>query len=358
MKVFEIEVTNLCNADCLMCPRAGLTRPKGRMSWETFQTVADKVLAFGQTEMFSFSGFGEPMLNANLPRFISYVSPHARTILTTNGSRITENTIQDLLEARLDTMILSFNGADAETYEHIMRNLRFGQVQQALHQVRSLSQGQLKLLANVTVSNLTKGSLPAIKAYLNEAGIEHIIWAQCHSRGGTLDDRAICETPRPPHTSRCDIFAGTTFVAWDGLALACCHDLTGAGEIGELTRMLMTELEARRAKILEEGVDFPMCSDCNDLYRLSDGEPPHSVSLNEWIYRLYESEDSRTETLTTALRQSEEELANLRTQLANIEAQNAELCQKIADYDQGTLMRLARWSAHQRDRLGRRLRGP
>lgn len=351
MIVVEIEATNLCNAACLMCPREALSRPKGHMSWETFQVVADKVLAFERTEVFSFSGLGEPTLNPHLGRFIAYVSPHVRTVLTTNGSLLDDPAIDTLLKAGLDSLILSFNGADAETYEGTMVNLHFGRTQEAIRRLTTQGSGRLDLLANVTVSNLTKDQLPAMKTYLNGMGIEQIIYSHCHSRGGNLHNSTICSTPAPPPTTRCDIFADTTFVAWNGQVLACCHDLAGEGALADLTQASMEELAAARTKILEKGVDFAMCPKCDDLYRLAHDAPPPGGTLNEWIYRLYENENGQVASLTEALRQNDHELASARSRLLALEDENSRLNQLVADYEGGRFMRFMCWLDEQRSRL-------
>lgn len=353
MRIVEIEATNLCNAACLMCPREALTRPKGHMSWETFRTVADKVLAHGQTQLFSFSGMGEPLLNSNIAKFIGHVSPHVQTILTTNGFLLSNEIINSLLEAGLHGLTLSFDGADAESYERIMVNLRFERTQDSVRRLVSMANGRLNVMANVTVSKLTKDQLPAIRARLNEMGIEHIIYSHCHSRGGNLQDSSICDTPASTLLERCDIFATTTFVAWNGSVLACCQDLAGVGVLGDLAQMTIDELAMKRARVLEEGVHFPMCPDCDDLNRLATENPPPGGSLSEWIYRLYESEDSRQAALTQALRLTESDVAELRSQLVAYEEENLQLRQLVSGYEQGRLMRLMRWMHEKRHGLGR-----
>jgi hypothetical protein len=322
MKILEIEATNLCNASCLMCPRDELTRPKGHMG------------------------------------FITYVSPQVETFLTTNGSLLNESTIDALLEAGLHLLILSFNGADAETYERIMVNLDFERALETIRRLMGRTARHLNVAANVTVSNLTRHQLPAIKRRLNSMGIEHVIYSLCHSRGGSMYDSTLCDYLPPPPTSRCDIFADTTFVAWDGLALACCQDVAGAAVLGDLTKMPVEELAAMRASILEDGVRFPMCTECDDINRLCHDEPPLGATLNEWIYRLYESEDSRMAALTEALRLTEEQLADTCFQLTILEAENARLQRTVAGYERGRFVRLMRWLHDQRDHLlkGRHLR--
>ncbi|MHC4320816.1 MAG: hypothetical protein ACYST3_00895 [Planctomycetota bacterium] len=39
----DMEITNQCSVECLMCPRGDITRPKGMMSEEVFKTASDKL---------------------------------------------------------------------------------------------------------------------------------------------------------------------------------------------------------------------------------------------------------------------------------------------------------------------------
>jgi MoaA/NifB/PqqE/SkfB family radical SAM enzyme len=113
MHTLEIEATNQCNTRCLHCPHETITRPKGIMTWETFQTVADKVMALSQPQAVDFAGMGEPTLNPNLYRFIEYFRGRVPTFITTNASALTPRNIEKLINAGLGTIIVSFNGADA-----------------------------------------------------------------------------------------------------------------------------------------------------------------------------------------------------------------------------------------------------
>jgi hypothetical protein len=313
------------------------------MRYDAFRRIADKALAFGQTEGFNFSGIGEPLLNPDIPRFVAYVSGHAETYLTTNGALLTQETAEALLEARLGQITVSFDGADTAAYERIMVGLDFDETTRALRRLVDLADGRVVLLANVAVSELTRGQLPAIRQRLADLGIHNVLFSLCHSRGGALRDETICHFHPPPRTQRCDIFADNTFVAWDGRVLACCQDLAGTAVLGDLTSMSMEELASIRRRILDEGVDFEMCEECDDIYRFYHDEPPAGASLSEWIYHLYESEDSRLAMLTSALRRREQELAKAKAQGETLESEIEQLRATIADYEQGRFIRFMNW---------------
>ena len=43
----DMEITNQCGSECLMCPRDGITRPRGMMLDEVFKAVSDKLIREG-----------------------------------------------------------------------------------------------------------------------------------------------------------------------------------------------------------------------------------------------------------------------------------------------------------------------
>ena len=329
MQAVEIEATNHCNTHCLHCPRGAITRPLGTMSWEVFQTIADKILLYPGFETVSFSGIGEPTLNPILPRFIAYLSERLTTYLTTNASTLSIEKIQELIDAGLENIIISFNGHNEEIFELMTGGLSYEKVIRVIQDLLRLGEGKIRVLANVSVTLQTQPHISRIKARLDDLGVQEIIFSQCHSRGGHLKDHTICQTPFPViGTDRCDIFADILFVAWNGKVLACCHDLGGEGQIGNLVAEDLNLILEKQQQIVQRGVQFPMCKDCNDMYRFSRDPTPDGESLSEWIYSLYVNEDAEVTKLVDVIRQRE--------------ARIRELEDLVAAYERGRFIRMMR----------------
>ena len=62
----EIEVTNRCNEDCIMCPRHQMTRPFGTLSMELRDKILDEER--GEVELINLFHFGEPLLEPKWPK--------------------------------------------------------------------------------------------------------------------------------------------------------------------------------------------------------------------------------------------------------------------------------------------------
>lgn len=320
MRVVELEATNRCNTRCLHCPHETISRPQGLMPWGTFQVVADKILAHGKTTTVDFAGMGEPTLNPNLYRFIAYFSGKVNTYITTNASALTPRNIERLIEAGLTVVIVSFNGAEPELYETMMGGLSFRRAESYLTDLVRRAQGRMRVVANVSVTRQTGDHLGRIKEYLNDVGVQNVTFSKCHSRGGHLKAPQICDTPMPPFdTGRCDIYAQTLFVAWTGDVLACCHDLDGAAPVGSLLTESVQEILARKQAVLQQGVRYKMCGDCNDLYRFAQDPLPDDRSIADWVYNLYLEPQERVEFLEQVIEDQKNRIEGL-SLLSRLEA--------------------------------------
>lgn len=295
----EIEATNQCNTRCLHCPHESLSRPMGKMDWETYQKIIDKIIRYTDQKGFSvsvdFAGMGEPLLNPLIYQFISYISDKTFTAITTNGSALTERNITRLIEAGLNLLIVSFNGADRITYELMMGGLSFERAVQHLRKALELTNGtKTNIAVNLSITKQTQRKLKQIIKFLDQLGIDNISFSKCHNRGGYLNSPDVCDTPMPPPhlNSRCDIFKQTLFVAWNGDVLSCCHDLGGENVLGNLVSDSLDEIITTKQEIEKNGLSFRICGMCNDLYRFrSDLE---AIPLGELIYELYATEPDIT----------------------------------------------------------------
>ena len=336
--VVEIEATNRCNTRCLHCPREAITRPIGTMSWRVFQTIADKLLAYRRIRAVDFCGMGEPTLNPLLPRFVTYLSDKVSTFMTTNVSTLTSSLIQALVDAGLENVILSFSGHNAETYGVMSGGLSFESAEARVRDLVRLGD-KIHVSANVSVTLLSRRHLSAIKDHLNRLGVHDILFSMCHSRGGHLVDPSICDTPMPPiQNGRCDLFTNTLFVAWDGQVLACCHDLQGKGKIGDLGQDDLDRILEKRQSIMQKGVQFPMCENCNDMYRFARDLTPDGRPLSEWNYMLAGSQEPGVDRLMEVIRRQEAHIQELR--------------QVIAGYERGRFIRFMRWLHEARQKIG------
>lgn len=117
----QIEPTTACNLNCTICGRrtawSALRGHQGFMPWETFL----KTEPFLRTaRRASLSGWGESLLHPNLPAMVRLAKRAGCMVsVTTNGLLLDEKLSAELVDAGLDTISISLEGATAETYRAI-----------------------------------------------------------------------------------------------------------------------------------------------------------------------------------------------------------------------------------------------
>ncbi len=124
-----IEPTNQCNLDCVTCVRNVWDEPPGRMSEEVFQSILKGIKAFQPTPMVFFGGFGEPLTHPRICEWVAQAHQAGSVVeLITNGILLDEPVAQRLVEAGLNRLWVSLDGATPESYEDVRLGAALPQV--------------------------------------------------------------------------------------------------------------------------------------------------------------------------------------------------------------------------------------
>jgi MoaA/NifB/PqqE/SkfB family radical SAM enzyme len=117
-QVVFIEVTNRCNLLCQTCPRTFFERePLKTLTFDEFVQIAEQ---FPDMRRALLHGVGEPLLNKELPRIITYLKGRqVEVIINSNGTLLTPEWQAALVESGLDEYRCSIDGASPETYARI-----------------------------------------------------------------------------------------------------------------------------------------------------------------------------------------------------------------------------------------------
>ncbi|MBI4279950.1 MAG: radical SAM protein [Armatimonadetes bacterium] len=121
-----IEVTTRCNLNCAICVRQAWRDRPGEMGWETFAAAMEQLRAFPDLRRITFGGFGEPLAHPRIADMVAAAGSLGVGItLTTNGLLLARPVAEALLEARVDTVVVSVDTAHLRAYEqaHIPHGL-------------------------------------------------------------------------------------------------------------------------------------------------------------------------------------------------------------------------------------------
>lgn len=118
-QVVQIGITNLCNFDCKMCQRKYLGVKFENMDFVLFKKVVDKLVGVDEINL---TGWGEPLIHPKIIEMIKYCKDIGfKTAFTSNGSLLTEDLGEKIIESKLDKITFSIDSVKEEgNLKHII----------------------------------------------------------------------------------------------------------------------------------------------------------------------------------------------------------------------------------------------
>ena len=115
-----VEPSLRCNLACRTCVRNTWAEDGEDMSVETFAAILDSVRQVAPAPDVFLGGLGEPLLHRRIAGWIGEAKAlGARVELITNGTMLTERRGRQLIDAGLDVIWVSIDGATPESYADV-----------------------------------------------------------------------------------------------------------------------------------------------------------------------------------------------------------------------------------------------
>jgi len=275
------EVTDHCNAECIMCPRDRhkLARPHGIMDQQKYQDSIDEVVALGCKQVV-LTGFGEPLVDKRLEEKVEYAkSKGLRTYIISNASLLTPERARRLIKAGLDELRVSYYGMRKETYETVMVNLNFDTTMSNLKSFLEIREELGSKLPRLELSWLTlpenADETEAFQEYWEPKADAIEIWKPHNFGDGRsyrqrYEEVGIKTTCGRPEN-------GPFQIQWDGEVVPCCYDYNNQVVLGDAFRQPVLEIlnndkyRLLRVAHAEGKFDlFPYCNQCDQLLPHAD----------------------------------------------------------------------------------------
>lgn len=137
-----IEPTDLCNIACRTCIRNGWDESMGRMNEETFTRILDSVEGLVPVPTIFFGGLGEPLFHKHTVDWIARAKAvGAQVELITNGTMLTEKRSRKIVDAGLDMIWVSIDGATPQSYADVRLGAELPKVLNNLSRFRQMRPG-------------------------------------------------------------------------------------------------------------------------------------------------------------------------------------------------------------------------
>ncbi len=169
----EWEVINTCNAKCLTCLH-WKEKPDSRiLSTSEGKNLIQQLARSGLLNLY-FTG-GEPLLRKDLIELLAYAKKYGlSTALVTNALLLTERRAQELVNAKLDTIYISIDAAEADLNDEIRGlNGYFDLALTAIDNLKSMRRNaNPRILIKATISSKNVDQLVPLAELANTKGID------------------------------------------------------------------------------------------------------------------------------------------------------------------------------------------
>lgn len=137
-----VEPSLRCNLACRTCVRNTWAEEGGDMSGETFAAILDSACAVSPAPEIFFGGLGEPLIHRQIAGWISEARGlGAHVELITNGTMLTERRGRQLIDAGLDVIWVSIDGATPESYADVRLGAELPRVVENVRRFRKMRPG-------------------------------------------------------------------------------------------------------------------------------------------------------------------------------------------------------------------------
>jgi len=211
-EILEIDLTNFCNLDCIGCwNHSPLMREKKfageekkrRLPLDLLLKLIDDGAALGAKKV-QLSGAGEPLCHPDALAVIERIKKHGlECTLITNGTTLTEKTVERLVDLGLDNMTVSVWAGSPAVYEATHPNQkgktlnRIKKMLQHLHRVKTKRRVyQPKVKIYHVVNHRNAGDIDAMVSFAVDALAEFIEFTPIDVVPGYTDELALTDADR------------------------------------------------------------------------------------------------------------------------------------------------------------------
>lgn len=278
---FHLELSNVCNHECLFCPHSKMKRKTHHMDEKLAFRLIEEAGQLGIKKM-SFNMNNEPFVTKDLHKYIRKAKEEGieYTYFNTNGALASPDKLMACFDAGLDSLKFSINAGSRETYkklhgrddfDKVIENLKFA------YRYCKENHPTARVISSFIVTKYTKDEMNShyenIKEYVDDFAL---FYAQTFM-GNMVDEikelRVEFETELP-HTEQyvvtapCNLLWTSINVSCEGYLTLCCTDVDNNLVIEDLNTKSIKEawhserMQEMRRKHLDNNLQGTLCQRC------------------------------------------------------------------------------------------------
>ena len=250
-RLLSLELSSICNANCIMCPHGEMTRKKLNMPMEILDKIVDDCRGMPLKKINLF-WFGDSLCNKKIIECLQVIRrglPRVKLNLSTNAGLLTEEKSRAIIDGNLvDVINFDIDGIKKETFEQIRLKLDFDQVVKNVRFFLDYKKSTSAILpeTRITIINMapTEKEIPAFIDYWKPLA-DKVEVNKYNTWLGTQEDRNVGrsfeESKSGKFTFACNHPWDELVIAADGRAGLCCLDYDLKAEVGNIKNQTIKE---------------------------------------------------------------------------------------------------------------------
>lgn len=269
-----LEVTNICNNNCVFCANSKMTRKKSYIDEKFVNRILKEAYDLGTREI-GFYSTGEPLVNKNLEKYIKKAKDigFEYTYITTNGALLDKERIKSLINSGIDSIKFSINAGTKESYCFIHGKDEFNKVVNNLRNLfnyRKENNLKFKIFVSCILTRYTENEKEIAVSKLGKYS-DDIVFLNCKNQCGVMyeiNNYLISENKYEDMQNICPLPFKKLHITCEGYLTACCADFQNYLVVADLNNEKLNDswngeilMELRKMHI-EHNLKGNLCYNC------------------------------------------------------------------------------------------------
>ncbi len=232
LKGLHIELSNICNHQCLFCANRKMSRKKGVMEEAFLKRILQEAYGEGFRDVGYYAN-GEPFMSPELDKYISWAKQmgYSYVYIDTNGG-VEFDKIKRAIDAGLDSIKFSINGTDPDNYKLIHGKDDFDKVMDNLkrtYDYKKTLDHPLNVYVSIAVTRYIEDSVDLFAERCREY-CDDLVTNSVIEMGGYIgEELKYLQTQKNMDfnqrmTIPCYLLWNSLFITYEGYTTACCAD--------------------------------------------------------------------------------------------------------------------------------------
>lgn len=241
----QIQTQAGCNGRCVFCPNEDVLKsklPHGKMPEALFHKIIDE-LALTPPRRVSLYLMNEPVSDKRLPGFVRYTAerlPETTTLVTSNGTKLTEERAEALIAAGLKRLKVSLQSLDPKRNAEIMGYSSERVIENILgvkRVIKRLKVRNFDFRVSMVVTAKNHEEIEKARRFWRKHGVR-LVTSSLENRGGNISMAEQMNLGAMENRTECIRPSREMCILYNGDVVLCCVDwfrTVIAGNVGEKT---------------------------------------------------------------------------------------------------------------------------